>query len=76
MTLQVSPRTTQAGAQYGFNYLWLSLWTFPLMSVVQEMCARIGLVTGRGLAAIFASITHVKFCGWQPYSSLPRMHLT
>lgn len=41
---------SQAGARYGFSYLWLSLWTFPLMSVVQEMCARIGLVTGRGLA--------------------------
>lgn len=42
---------SQAGAQYGFQLLWLSLFTFPLMSVVQEMCARIGLVTGRGLAA-------------------------
>jgi NRAMP (natural resistance-associated macrophage protein)-like metal ion transporter len=41
---------SQTGAQYGFQYLWLSIWTFPLMSVVQEMCARIGLVTGRGLA--------------------------
>jgi NRAMP (natural resistance-associated macrophage protein)-like metal ion transporter len=42
---------SQAGAQYGFQLLWLSVLTFPLMSVVQEMCARIGLVTGRGLAA-------------------------
>jgi NRAMP (natural resistance-associated macrophage protein)-like metal ion transporter len=41
---------SQAGAMHGFNLLWLSLWTFPLMSVVQEMCARIGMVTGRGLA--------------------------
>lgn len=41
---------SQAGAQFGFQFLWLSFWTFPLMSVVQEMCARIGLVTGRGLA--------------------------
>lgn len=41
---------SQAGAQYGFGLLWLSLFTFPLMSLVQEMCARIGLVTGRGLA--------------------------
>lgn len=41
---------SQTGAQFGFGLLWLSLWTFPLMSVVQEMCARIGLVTGRGLA--------------------------
>ncbi|MBM3271796.1 divalent metal cation transporter [Candidatus Kaiserbacteria bacterium] len=41
---------SQTGAQFGFQYLWLALVTFPLMSVVQEMCARIGLVTGRGLA--------------------------
>lgn len=42
---------SQAGAQYGFNFLWLAGFTFPLMAIVQEMCARIGLVTGRGLAA-------------------------
>ena len=42
---------SQTGAQYGFQLLWLSLFSFPLMAVVQEMCARIGLVTGEGLAA-------------------------
>lgn len=42
---------SQTGAQFGFGFLWMALWTFPLMSVVQEMCARIGLVTGRGLAS-------------------------
>lgn len=41
---------SQAGAQYGFGLLWLAAFTFPLMAVIQEMCARIGLVTGRGLA--------------------------
>lgn len=41
---------SQAGAQFGFNLLWTSLLTFPLMATVQEMCARIGLVTGQGLA--------------------------
>jgi NRAMP (natural resistance-associated macrophage protein)-like metal ion transporter len=41
---------SQVGAQFGFQMLWLSVWTFPLMAVVQEMCARIGIVTGRGLA--------------------------
>ncbi len=41
---------SQTGAQFGFHFLWLSFWTFPLMATVQEMCARIGLVTGRGLA--------------------------
>jgi len=42
---------SQTGAGYGFNLLWLAGYTFPLMAVVQEMCARIGLTTGRGLAA-------------------------
>lgn len=42
---------SQAGAAYGPQLLWLAGFTFPLMAVVQEMCARIGLVTGRGLAA-------------------------
>lgn len=41
---------SQTGAGYGFQLLWLAAVTFPLMAVVQEMCARIGLVTGRGLA--------------------------
>ncbi len=40
----------QTGAQLVFRFLWLAAFTFPLMAVVQEMCARIGLVTGRGLA--------------------------
>jgi NRAMP (natural resistance-associated macrophage protein)-like metal ion transporter len=42
---------SQAGAQYGFQMLWVAGFTFPLMAVVQEMCARIALVTARGLAA-------------------------
>ena len=41
---------SQTGAQYGFGLLWLAALTFPLMAIIQEMCARIGLVTGRGLA--------------------------
>lgn len=41
---------SQVGAQYGFGLLWMAPWSFPLMATVQEMCARIGMVTGRGLA--------------------------
>jgi NRAMP (natural resistance-associated macrophage protein)-like metal ion transporter len=41
---------SQTGSQYGFQLLWLSIFTFPFMAMVQEMCARLGLVTGRGLA--------------------------
>ncbi len=39
-----------AGAQYGTALLWTALFTWPLMIAVQTMCARIGMVTGRGIA--------------------------
>lgn len=39
-----------AGAQLGTSLLWTALLTWPLMSMVQMMCARVGMVTGRGLA--------------------------
>src|SRR5881296_1156943 len=40
-----------AGASLGYGMLWTALATFPLVAAVQLICARIGLVTGRGLAA-------------------------
>jgi NRAMP (natural resistance-associated macrophage protein)-like metal ion transporter len=42
---------SQAGAQFGLNMLWTSLVTFPLMVGIQIVSARIGRVTGEGLAA-------------------------
>ncbi|MBU6388860.1 divalent metal cation transporter [Patescibacteria group bacterium] len=42
---------SQAGARYGLELIWLSLFSYPFMAVVQEMCARIGVVSGKGLAA-------------------------
>ncbi len=39
-----------AGAQLGTSFLWTAFLTWPLMAAVQMMCARIGMVTGRGLA--------------------------
>ncbi|WP_414091599.1 NRAMP family divalent metal transporter [Rhizobium sp. BR 314] len=42
---------SQAGAQFGLNILWAMPVSFPMMAVVQATCARIGRVTGRGLAA-------------------------
>ena len=42
---------SQAGAQFGFSMPWTMLFTFPLMTAVQEACARVGAVTGKGLAA-------------------------
>jgi NRAMP (natural resistance-associated macrophage protein)-like metal ion transporter len=41
---------SQAGAAYALTTLWTALITFPLMASIQEMCARIGLVTSQGLA--------------------------
>ena len=40
---------SQAGASFGLATLWTALITFPLMASIQEMCARIGLVTSQGL---------------------------
>ena len=41
---------SQAGAAFGLSTLWTAWVTFPLMAAIQEMCARIGLVTSQGLA--------------------------
>jgi len=38
-----------AGAAFGYSFLWTALVTFPLMAAIQLMCARLGMVTGRGL---------------------------
>jgi Mn2+/Fe2+ NRAMP family transporter len=42
---------SQAGAQFGFNMLWTVLFTYPLMVATQMISARLGCITGRGLAA-------------------------
>jgi NRAMP (natural resistance-associated macrophage protein)-like metal ion transporter len=44
-----------AGAAYGYAGLWTALFSFPLMSAVQLMCARLGMVTGCGLASVIRS---------------------
>jgi NRAMP (natural resistance-associated macrophage protein)-like metal ion transporter len=41
-----------AGASYGYATLWTALLSFPLMAAVQLMCARLGMVTGCGLASV------------------------
>jgi len=40
------------GAAFGYAPLWTALFSFPLMTAVQMMCARLGLVTGEGLASV------------------------
>src|SRR5258706_8208941 len=44
-----------AGASFGYAPLWTALFSFPLMSAVQLMCARLGMVTGQGLAGVIGS---------------------
>ena len=51
---------SQTGATYGYQFLWLSLFTTPLMMAAQEMSARLGMVTGRGLAGILRKHASVK----------------
>jgi NRAMP (natural resistance-associated macrophage protein)-like metal ion transporter len=41
---------SQAGAQFGYSMCWVMLFTWPLMAAIQEICARIGRVTGEGIA--------------------------
>ena len=52
-----------AGAQLGTSLLWTALLTWPLMAAVQFMCARIGMVSGQGLAGNFKR----KFPNWVLY---------
>ena len=46
---------SQAGAAAGYGFLWSALWLLPLAFAVQEACARLALVTGKGLAALIKS---------------------
>ena len=48
----------QAGAQYGFATLWTTLAMLPMQTAVQYMCAKIGLVTGKGLAGVLREHYH------------------
>lgn len=46
---------SQTGALFGYNQLWTALFSVPFMTIIQEMCGRIGMVTGKGLAVIIKS---------------------
>ena len=43
---------SQAGAKYGLATLWMAILAFPILAVIQEICARIGIVTGKGLTGV------------------------
>src|ERR1700716_2463913 len=52
MTPLASRPIPMAGATFGYLPLWTALFSFPLMTAIQLMCARLGLVTGLGLAGV------------------------
>jgi Mn2+/Fe2+ NRAMP family transporter len=54
---------SQAGAQFGLNMLWTMPVAYPLMAAIQAMCARIGRVTGQGLAANIKAAFHPAVLG-------------
>lgn len=43
---------SQAGARYGLSTLWLAILSFPVLASIQEMCARIGMVTKTGITSV------------------------
>jgi NRAMP (natural resistance-associated macrophage protein)-like metal ion transporter len=53
------------GAAFGYALLWTALFSFPLMSAVQTMCARLGMVTGQGLAGVIRS----RYSRWVLWSA-------
>jgi NRAMP (natural resistance-associated macrophage protein)-like metal ion transporter len=53
----------QTGARYGYTFLWTTIAMLPMMISIQYICARIGLVTGRGLAGVFRQ----RYPGWVLY---------
>ena len=61
---------SQAGAQFGLNMLWPMLFTYPLMVAVQAISARVGRVTGQGLALNLRQILPL----WAVMLPLRRQH--
>ncbi|NTU66497.1 MAG: divalent metal cation transporter [Candidatus Moranbacteria bacterium] len=43
---------SSVGAKFGLGIIWTAAWLFPVMLAIQEVCARIGIVTNRGLAGV------------------------
>ena len=57
---------SQCGASFGYGQLWLVPFCIPLMIAVQEMCGRVGVITGNGIAAVIRE----HYPKWLLYSSL------
>jgi NRAMP (natural resistance-associated macrophage protein)-like metal ion transporter len=43
---------SSVGAKFGFSILWMAAWLLPMMLAIQEVCARIGIITNKGLAGV------------------------
>src|ERR1017187_1789173 len=43
---------SQAGARFGLSTLWMALFAFPILAVMMEMCARIGIATNKGITGV------------------------
>jgi hypothetical protein len=69
---------SQVGAQFGFAMLWTMLFSFPLTAAIQEICARLGRITGMGVAANLAkcyakTVVRGLACASQIFSILAPM---
>jgi NRAMP (natural resistance-associated macrophage protein)-like metal ion transporter len=49
---------SSVGAKFGFSILWMAAWLLPMMLAIQEVCARIGIITNKGLAGVL--LKHYK----------------
>jgi NRAMP (natural resistance-associated macrophage protein)-like metal ion transporter len=54
---------SSVGAKFGFSILWMAAWLLPIMLAVQEVCARIGIVTNKGLAGVLQEHYRKKIVG-------------
>jgi len=66
---------SQAGAQFGLTTLWTALLTFPLMAAIQEMCARIGIVTQVGLTTTLKNNYSKTLLYAMMFFSVPAIYL-
>ncbi|MDO8240406.1 MAG: divalent metal cation transporter [Candidatus Moranbacteria bacterium] len=54
---------SSVGAKFGLAILWMAAWLLPMMMAIQEVCARIGIVTNRGLAGVLQKHYKKKIVG-------------
>ncbi len=55
---------SSVGAKFGLGIIWMAVWLLPMMMAIQEVCARIGIVTNRGLAGVLQKHYRRKLVVW------------